>query len=155
MKRIIAVALFVLFFLQHSNAQNYNTGIGIRGGVYSGVTFKHFISSYDAFELVGAFHYRGLFLAAMYQRHANAFDVPGLNWLYGGGTHLGFYDGRHHPIWDVPGNRTQIGISGIVGLEYKIDEIPVSVGIDLIPALDIFEKTRIWLGGGITVRYVF
>ncbi|MBW6498282.1 MAG: hypothetical protein K0B09_07845 [Bacteroidales bacterium] len=155
MKRIIAVALFVLFFSQLSSAQSYNTGIGLRGGVYSGVTFKQFISSYDAFEIVGAFHYRGLFLAAMYQRHANAFDVPGLNWLYGGGVHIGFYDGRYHPVWEVAGNRTQLGVSGIVGLEYKIDEIPISIGIDLIPAIDIFESTRLWMGGGIAVRYVF
>jgi hypothetical protein len=155
MKRIIAVALFVFIFAHVGTAQDYRTGIGLRGGVFSGVSFKQFLSSHDAFELVGAFHYRGLFLAAMYQRHANAFDVPGLNWYYGAGGHIGFYDGRYHPEWQASGSHTQIGANGVVGLEYKIDEIPISVGVDIIPALDLIQVTRFWVGAGVTVRYVF
>jgi len=142
MKRIISVALFVLFFAHAGTAQDYQTGIGIRGGVFSGITFKQFISSYDAFEIVGAFYKDGLFLAGQYQRHARAFDVPGLNWYYGGGGHIGFYDSR-------------IGVNGVVGIEYKIDEIPISIGLDLIPTLDIIQVTHFWMGGGVTVRYVF
>lgn len=155
MKRILVIALFLMIFAIPVKAQDYGTGIGARGGVFSGVSFKQFISSYDAFEVVGAFHYRGLFIAGMYQRHARAFDVPGLNWYYGGGAHVGFYDGRYHPHWNAVGNHTQIGANGVVGLEYKIDEIPISVGLDLIPSLDLIQVTRFWMGGGITVRYVF
>lgn len=137
------------------NAQDYRRGIGLRGDFFSGITFKQFVSSSDAFEIAGAFHYRGLFLAGQYQRHTNAFDVPGLNWYYGFGGHAGFYDGRNHPVWQASGSRTQLGANGVVGIEYKIDEIPISVGLDLIPALDIIEVTRFWIGGGVTVRYVF
>lgn len=155
MKRIISVLMFVILFSSLGYAQEYNTGIGLRGGVFSGVSFKQFINSADAFEISGAFHYRGLFIAGQYQRHVGAFDVPGLNWYYGGGAHIGFYDGIYHPHWQAAGTHTQIGANGVIGIEYKIDELPITVGLDLIPAIDIIQVTRPWLGGGITVRYVF
>ncbi|HSV87768.1 MAG TPA: hypothetical protein VLH61_03930 [Bacteroidales bacterium] len=155
MKRFILVVLFALLLVQIGRAQDYNSGIGIRGGVFSGVSFKHFLSENDALEFVGAFHHRGLLLTVLYQRHTNAFDVPGLNWYYGGGGFLGFYDGAYHPSWDVAGNQTVLGAAGIVGIEYKIEEIPISVGVDISPFIDIMPVTRFWTGAGLTVRYVF
>ncbi|MEE4176908.1 MAG: hypothetical protein V2I46_05300 [Bacteroides sp.] len=155
MKRIIVLAFLAVFFINTGVAQDYNTGIGGRGGVFNGLTFKQFISSNDAFEVVGAIHYGGLFISGMYQRHTNAFDVPGLNWYYGAGAFIGFYSDARHPSWTVAGNHTGLGVNGVVGLEYKIDEIPVSIGVDIIPALDIIDVTRFWVGGGITIRYVF
>lgn len=157
MKRIIAVALFVLFFSQLSSAQDYNTGIGLRGGFFSGITFKQFLSTHNAVEIVAAVHHRGPFLAGMYQMHTNAFDVPGLKWYYGPGAHLGFYQGRYQREWfdDPDRNYFVLGLNGVVGLEYKIDEIPISLGLDITPALNIAEHFGFWLGAGITVRYVF
>ncbi|MDX9940907.1 MAG: hypothetical protein RBS53_01665 [Bacteroidales bacterium] len=155
MKKILVLAVFATMFSYAAVAQSYNTGIGGRGGVFNGLTFKQFISSNDAFEIVGAIHYGGLFVSGMYQRHTNAFDVPGLNWYYGGGAFIGFYSDSRHPSWSTPGNHTGFGVNGVVGLEYKIDEIPISLGVDLIPALDIIDHTRFWLGGGVTVRFVF
>ena len=155
MKKIIVLIVLGLFFIKPGSAQDYNTGIGGRGGVFNGLTFKQFISSYDAFEVVGAIHYGGLFISGMYQRHTNAFDVPGLNWYYGAGAFVGFYSDNRHPSWTGEGSHTGFGVNGVVGLEYKIDEIPISIGVDIIPALDIFDVTRFWVGGGITIRYVF
>lgn len=155
MRRIIFIAMFAFLFVQTGFSQDYNTGIGGRGGVFNGLSFKQFISSSDAFEVVGAIHYGGLFVSGMYQRHTNAFDVPGLNWLYGGGAFVGFYNDDRHPSWTAPGNHTGLGANGIVGLEYKISEIPVSIGVDVIPALDLSPTTRFWIGGGIAIRYVF
>jgi hypothetical protein len=156
-KKTIFLALIMIFSVSLANAQDYRTGIGLRGGFFSGITFKHFVSQYNAVELVAAIHHRGPFIAGMYQMHTNAFDVPGLNWYYGPGAHVGFYQGRYRPGWfDEPGrNYVVLGVNGVVGLEYKIDEIPISLGLDITPALNIAEHFGFWIGGGITVRYVF
>jgi hypothetical protein len=154
--RKIAVVLFVVLFSSTMlYAQEYKTGLGVRGGFFSGFSVKHFMTQQDAIEGVVAWHYRGLLLTGMFQRHANAFDAPGLNWYYGGGGFLGFYDRRYVP-WFSVGDRgafTTFGILGVVGLEYKIEEIPVAIGFDITPAFNIIGHTGLWPGAGITLRY--
>lgn len=155
MKKILVFAVLAFFLFHNGAAQNYNTGIGVRGGFFNGVTFKQFLSGSDALEVVGAIHYGGPFISAMYQRHTNAFDVLGLNWYYGAGAFIGFYNDARNPYWTGPGSHTGLGINGVVGLEYKIDEIPISIGLDVIPALYLFDHIRIFPAGGLTIRYVF
>lgn len=156
MKKATGIFLILFMSIGALTARDYNTGIGLRGGFYSGVSVKHFISSYDALEGVIATHHSGLFLAGMYQRHAGAFDVPGLNWYYGGGAHLGFYNAKHSSWFkDDTGSFTILGGMGVVGLEYKIEEIPISIGLDLTPALNIIGHSGFWFGAGVTIRYVF
>ncbi len=157
MKKTILVFLALILSGQLALAQDYQPGIGVRGGVFSGVSFKHFISPNDAVEAVAAFHFGGLFMAGMYQRHVMAFDVPGLNWYYGAGAHLGFYEGRDRPRWFDERDRNYVvfGVNGVVGIEYKIEEIPISIGLDVTPALNIVDRFRLWTGAGLTLRYVF
>jgi hypothetical protein len=50
---------------------------------------------------------------------------------------------------------TVIGINGVLGLEYKIREIPFTVGADITAALNLFQHTGPWLGSGLTIRYTF
>ena len=156
-KRTILLAVVLAILPVISNAQDYRTGIGLRGGVFSGISFKRFISAPNAFEIVVAMHHRGPYIAGMYQIHANAFDAPGLNWYYGPGAHIGFYEGRHARPWfgHPERNYVVIGINGVLGLEYKIEEIPITIAADLIPALNITDHFGVWVGGGLTIRYVF
>lgn len=91
-------------------------------------------------------------LTVLYQRHVEAFDVPGLQWYYGGGGFMGFFD---DPDTNFDDDYTVLGAAGVVGLEYKIYEIPISVGIDLVPAIGLFPDVESYLNPGLTVRYVF
>jgi hypothetical protein len=136
-------------------AQEYQTGLGVRGGLFSGISVKHFTSGSNAIEGVIATHYRGLLLAGMYQMHAPAFDAPGLYWYYGGGAHIGIYNRRHRFDERVNGNVSTFGVLGVVGLEYKINEIPITIGIDITPGFDIIGNTDFWISSGIAVRYTF
>lgn len=158
MKKLTVVIFVILFSGIGLSAQDYTTSLGVRGGwPFSGVSLKHFIDRSDAIEGVAAFHYRGLMLAGMYQRHANAFDTPGLYWYYGGGGQVGFYDRSYTPWFPTndSGNIATLGVLGVLGLEYKIEEIPVTVGVDLIPVLSIFGHTGFWMNAGVSLRYTF
>lgn len=156
MKKIaFFIAVCLLSFMSVS-AQDYRTALGIRGGFYNGLSIKHFTSSTTAIEGVVATHYRGLMLAGMLQMHAPAFDAPGLNWYYGGGAHLGFYNRRYSPWYDDrDGNFSTLGLMGVLGLEYKIDEIPIVIGLDITPAFNIIGHTGFWINTGVTLRYTF
>ncbi len=157
MKKCIFIFLIMILSTQLVMAQDYQTGIGVRGGVFNGVSFKHFVAERDAVEAVAAFHFGGLFMAGMFQRHAMAFDTPGLYWYYGAGAHIGFYEGRHRPAWFDERDRDYVvfGVNGVVGMEYKIEEVPITIGLDVTPALNIVDRFRVWTGAGLTLRYVF
>lgn len=156
MKRIAGVFLIMLMSASVW-AQDYNTALGVRGGMFSGLSLKHFVSGTDAFEGAVATHYRGFLIMGMYQKHARAFDAPGLNWYYGGGAHTGFYEKRYTPWFSSShsGSISTFGIVGAVGIEYKIDDIPVTIGADITPALNLIGHTGLWLGSGLTLRYTF
>ncbi len=145
------VVLFSLTLSYGSFSQGYDSSLGGRGGVYNGISFKYFMSSYDAIEIVGAFYRENLFFAGMFQMHNPISEVSNLNWYYGFGAHIGFFGRLHNP--DDPA--TRIGGSGNLGLEYRLERIPITLSIDILPSLDVFSHTRFWIGGGIAIRYVF
>jgi hypothetical protein len=50
MKKLILALTVALFILAPAKAQDYKTGIGVRGGLYNGLTIKHFLGSKTAVE---------------------------------------------------------------------------------------------------------
>lgn len=160
-KKIIFTVLIVLIIIKTAAAQDYKTGIGIRGGYFSGLTVKHFINDNRALEGIIHFRYHGFGIAGLYEVHVVAFKVPALKFYYGGGVHIGFYDGYYYykvkrGIREYYGERTtSIGIDGILGLEYKIEGIPFVVGVDLKPFFDIVEPGPGYWDGALNLRYVF
>lgn len=122
----------------------YETALGVRIGGTSGVTIKRFYNNRSAVEgIIGTFG-NGFSLTGLIEKHANAFDAVGLNWYYGGGAHLAFYNnnryydlgGRELP--DRDGDDIGIGINGVIGLEYVLpDNIPVAFSLDFKPFVEI------------------
>ncbi len=122
----------------------YKTSLGIRIGGTSGATVKHFFRPATAVEgILGTFG-NGFSLTGLIEKNAQAFDVEGLNWYYGGGAHIAFYNGNRY--YGVEGRNVHyrdshdvgIGINGIIGLEYMLpDEIPVAFSLDLKPFIEI------------------
>lgn len=137
-------------------AQEYRTGLGLRGGFSSGLTIKHFVSGSNAIEGILGTHYRGFLLTGLYEKHTGAFDVSGMKWFYGGGVHLGVYDGYYAHNWfDDNNSHAVMGIDGIIGLEYKIQEIPISISLDLKPALNLIGYTGFYMDFALSLRYVW
>lgn len=155
MKRIFITLVITFFTLTSIFAQEYKTGIGVRAGNFSGLTIKHFNSHKAAIEGLLTTRWSGFQVALLYEVHNRAFDVDHLNWYYGGGAHLGFYNGSH-TYWGTYGTSyTVAGIDGILGIEYSFDEIPINIGIDWKPALNLIGYSGIWSEGAFSIRYIF
>lgn len=176
---VIFLIMITATFAQSPPDINYRTGIGLRGGGYtSGLTLKHFVSSTGAVEGIVSFPYfRGAFLVTvLYEKHSGAFDTERLNWFYGAGGHLGFYNRNYylgyygctfHPndprkdkcirVYDYPERYVNFGIDGIIGLEWQITEIPFTLGVDFKPMIDLVNPGHAWFiwDGGISLRYVW
>ncbi len=136
------------------SAQDYKTGIGLRGGLPSAITLKHFFNGNKAVELIVGSRWAGFSVTGLYEiSKSNAFDVDRLDWYYGVGGHVGFYSGRFGPFDE---QHTAIGIDGIIGIEYNIEEIPINISLDYKPAINF--GTYFYARGdeaALSVRYIF
>jgi hypothetical protein len=155
MKKIALTMLMVFAMAKLTCAQDYKTGIGLRVGPASGFTVKHFLTDKSALEGLLTTKWHGFDFTGLYEVHNMAFDTENLKWFYGGGAHLGFYNGDYVE-WGSPGSTSGVlGIDGIIGIEYTFDEAPINLGLDLKPALNIIGYTGLWVEFGISARYVF
>lgn len=173
MKKQFYIISFICFILaENSFSQDYKTGIGLRGGWTSGLTIKHFISEGKAIEgiLSSGYRYNGWQITGLFEIHKAAFtkdEVEGFFWFYGGGAHFGGgyrYDHWHNDKYYWNGgyyhdhNYVSLGIDLIFGIEYKIEEIPITLGADIKPFFDFVTDRDAGFGfwdGAFSVRYVF
>jgi hypothetical protein len=158
MKKIGLTMLLAFCLFSFSNAQDYNTGIGLRGGFANGITIKHFVSSKAAFEGIIASRWRGLELTGLYEVHGRAFQTERMKWYIGFGAHVGFWNGDYtHKYWGESGTSyTVVGLDGILGLEYSFVEVPFNIGIDWKPAFNLVGYPGFWAdGGALSIRYIF
>lgn len=159
MKRLVSVLGFLLLLgTGHVSAQQYNTGLGLRLSPFWGVTVKHFISNTDAVEGILHSRWNAFKLTGLWERHAQAFDEPGLYFYYGGGAHIGAATGRYYNDRFYDTGRMVLGLDGIIGLEYTLQDpsIPIGASLDWKPAFEFSPFAGFWGGEiAISVRYLF
>ncbi len=157
MKKRLFTLIAVTFIMGSVVAQDYSTGIGVRGGLYNGLTIKHFLGQKSAVEGIVATRGGGFDLTLLYEIHKdNAFDVDRLNWYYGIGGHVGLWPDSYFPNNTYTGLNTVLGVDAILGLEYNFSEIPINVSLDWKPAFNILGGNRfLGDGGALSLRYIF
>lgn len=157
MKKILTALIILFSVVTAANGQDYNWGVGLRAGLGQGLTVKHFISHKSAVEGILSTRWRGFEITGLYELHNRAFDVESLNWYFGAGGHIGFWNGDYTRGWGDPGkNYSVIGVDGILGIEYDFREAPINIGIDWKPAFNLIGYSGFWYDGiAISFRYIF
>jgi hypothetical protein len=131
MKKITLITLLLISTLS-INAQGYKSALGLRmNNYYGGLTYKYFIAPTTAWDLTLSTEFNsGATVTALYEKHVSIADAPGLSWYYGPGFHVG--------LWGNGNNATvDLGIDGVVGLEYVVKEIPFAFSLDYIPSINL------------------
>ncbi len=156
--------LFSLIFISTSSAfaqrrggssdgQSYKTSLGVK--FYPGaVTFKHFVADKKAIELLGYFWERGARITGLYEIHGDINGAPGLKWYVGPGAHIGFYNDYFYNNKRY-GRGSYFGIDGVLGLDYKFNDLPLNISLDWQPSFEFGYGpgfTGNW--GGLGIRYV-
>ena len=151
-------------------SQEYKTGIGARlGGLTSGITVKYFSNPSTALEGILSFGYRSFVITGLYEKHRDISTAPGLKWFYGIGGHVGFfrYGGyyyrvkyhKHGYVYYVEEPKSSsavVGVDFILGLDYKFNNAPFNVGLDIKPFFDFFNGGPYgYWDGALSVRFVF
>ena len=167
-----------------SSNSGYSTGIGLRGGGYSsGLTIKHFLSGKNGVAIEGLvtteYKARGARLTILGEKHIGIPDAKGLQFYYGAGFHAGAYQGRYYfaddryyykgrdgDVYFVKGNKygyyydestyIAFGADLILGLEYKLQDLPFVVGVDYKPFFEVFHGyTGFYNDAAVSLRYTF
>jgi hypothetical protein len=149
MKKTILLLAFFVALATFTQAQNYKTAIGVRLGpntaaISGGFTIKHFINENTALEgIIGVNN--GLGICGLYEKHFNIEAVNNLQWFAGFGGYVAFNS-----------SNTFVGGAGIVGLDYKFEEIPLNISLDWKPELNIISKVNFESSGvGLSARFTF
>lgn len=156
MNKHTVLLIFLIFYCIAADAQrNYKTSVGLRLGSSNGFSVKYFLDETDALEGMLATRWRGIIVFGLYQRHQTAFRIWELNFYYGAGAHLGFWNEyMHHPWFEDDVAHAVVGIDGILGLEYTVPGIPFNISMDWKPAFNIASYTGFWLDVvGLSIRY--
>lgn len=149
MKKFALMAIAVLIGTA-AFAQNYKDAAGIRLGYGVTGVYKTFVNSTQALDFEAGINFPGglgLYAAGAYEWHWSL-NVDGLYVYAGPGAALGLYFGEHSAF--------NLGIQGVVGIEYKFPSIPLALSIDYKPTLYFLPSVGGgFANGGLGIKYVF
>jgi hypothetical protein len=149
--------LICLFFLSGAAySQEYKAAAGLRLGYPFSASVKYFATETNAFEAYvgtrGFGFYRWYSVSGAYLRHFPVEGVEGLQYYFGGGASMLFWN--FDIISAAP--KTTFGIQAYAGLDYKIPNAPVSVTIDWVPTYFLTGFSSGFGGryGALGIRYI-
>jgi hypothetical protein len=154
MKKVfVAFATVVLCFaFTETFAQRKNVGgeaaVGIRLGGSSGVTFKKYsANAHSAFEFIGAWSFDneidGFTLTGLWEKLAPLNANGQLSAEFGFGATAIF------------GDKFYFGPSGIIGFDWRLKKVPVTMSVDWLPTWIIVGTSRFnAINAGFSARYI-
>jgi hypothetical protein len=159
MKRLSSFLVVMIIAVSASAQMNessaYRTALGVK--VYPGaITVKHFYKSNHAVEALGYISSDGFRLTGLYELHNDINTVPGLKWYIGGGAHFGVWSDTWKTKYPTRDAGMSVGIDGVIGLDYKLEGVPLNLSFDWQPSFNIIGYNYFEGGwGGLGIRYTF
>lgn len=152
MKRIILVVL-VAVLAYGANAQDYKFAVGANLGPSMGVTMKYNFNRVSAVEMLLTYSLpdEGPNFVALYEYHVPLQDR--FRMYMGGGLNMGALDvhkGKKHSH-DA---EFAFGIDPIIGLEYNVASVPLSLAFDYKPVIN-FTTYNQWQEVSFKIRFAF
>jgi hypothetical protein len=89
------------------------------------ISIKYFTADNTAVEGIISFGTR-FGVGILYEMHQPINATGGLTWFYGGGGYVG-----------IGNKKAYVGPTGVLGMDYKFENIPFNLSLDWKPELDI------------------
>ncbi len=157
---LLFAMLFVLALSTQLKAQDYKSAIGLRFGYPVSITYKTFLTESNALELFAGYRgYSGIYsyfsVGALYEIHKPIADVDGLSWYYGGGVSVQFFTYDNAYFFNDDNGSLGVGISGVIGLDYKFPTAPFNLSLDFVPTFRLGGwDDGYYSWGALSARYV-
>lgn len=143
MKKFLMMAALLVATLTVS-AQEYNWAVGVRGGVFNGLTAKKNLGD-NAMEAGLSLNTNFTNFDVTYQWQQPVI-TDGFHLYYGLGAYLGLAE-----------QYLGLGAEGVVGLEYQIPNAPIAFSVDYRPTFNVlggFGNSNFY-NFGLGVKYCF
>lgn len=155
--KTIGFAFFITAFLIKTTAHAqapYNRALGLKSPGGLSITYKKFISNTHNLEAEFTAWHKGFRVAGLYEFNFYTFNnAPELSWFVGPGAHVGFWKSAYQKTYS---SQIDVGIDGILGLDYKFKNLPVNVSADWEPSVALVGNVGFTpVFGGVAVRYTF
>lgn len=148
MRTFLILCLMALGLTNYAQQQEF--AAGVRGGLSSGLTFQNFYTPDEDVKILLSFREGGMQLTGLMEiykpvmlSYQDQFFM-----YYGAGVHAG-YTRYHHNRWRddnkygsyyYPRTRPVLGADAIIGIEYRVEQIPITVGFDYKPFFEFFGQ---------------
>lgn len=158
--KILTFLLFGMLSVMFGYGQEYKSAIGGKLGYGLIGSYKTFVSETSAIDLFAGINWwGGVSLGAYYEKHTPIPSLENLQWYWGAG---GSFTHRNYGLFGVSGGYNEVGISGVIGLDYSFDDIPLNLSLDYAPTIVVYETYDAinpynrFKGqyGALTVRYI-
>lgn len=150
---LISVCASFSAFAQADNAASYKSALGVKVSAGVAASYKTFVTSKNALEVQSTFFKQGVRLVGLYEFHSFSFaGAPGLGWYAGPGAHVGFWKKNYR---DKYNSTADIGLDGVLGLDYRIKNAPINLSLDWQPSLSLLGNAGLSPQfGGLAIRYI-
>ncbi len=134
--RFFTLVIAMLLVVTVSQAQDYKSAIGGKLGYGLIATYKTFLNESSAIDVFGGIRWGGIAAGAYYLKHKPISSVDRLQWYWGFGGSFTTWD------YGVPGldNYYELGISGVLGLDYSFDDLPLNLSVDWAPTFVVADS---------------
>jgi hypothetical protein len=156
--RFFTFIIALLLIASAGQAQDYKSAIGGKVGYGLIASYKTFLNESSAIDIFGGIRWGGIAAGAYYLKHTPISSVDRLQWYWGFGGSFTTWD------YGVPSldNYYELGISGVLGLDYSFDDLPLNVSVDWAPTFVVADSwdytgsyNRFRSGyGALSVRYI-
>jgi hypothetical protein len=146
----ITIALFALGLSQTNAQSDYSTAVGLgidfgEGSTLVGPSGKFFFSEESALLGEIMFTSGATVITALYEYHGVINNAVGLQWFAGVGPSVGLFEG----------GGSAVALRPVVGLDYKINSVPLAFSFDWRPAIGISDGGGFSAAAfGLGIRYV-
>ncbi|MBS1729759.1 MAG: hypothetical protein JSS67_03175 [Bacteroidetes bacterium] len=153
MKAFLCFIFITFYTLSYAQAP-YNKAIGVKFPGGFSVTYKKFVADTKNLEFQATIWNKGFRVSGLYEFNFYSFpQIPTLSWFVGPGAHIGFWKDQYGKSY---GSNVDIGIDGIIGLDYKMPDLPLNFSLDWQPAITLIgDASFAPASGGIAARFTF
>ncbi|MFN5417073.1 MAG: hypothetical protein ACK5B9_08465 [Flavobacteriia bacterium] len=151
---IFSILLSFSFF-----GQNYSTAIGIKSGYpgHGSFNIKKFMGPDFAVDILAGTNLGGsskyFWAQCLFEKNKNIVNTSGFNWYYGAGPALGYWTKGGFTKNNKFYGGLWISADAVVGFEYTASSIPLNIGIEAGPTLNVIPYINFNGMANIFVRY--
>jgi hypothetical protein len=156
--RFLSLVILFLSFSAALEAQDYSKAIGGKVGYGLIGSYKQFLNEKAAIDIFGGIRWGGLAGGVYYLIHNPFPSIDNLTWYWGGGASITTWNYGYVGYTSY----FELGLSGVLGLDYAFDDLPLNLSVDWAPTFVVFDSydypgnyNRFRSGyGAVSIRYI-